>query len=246
MNSVNRTVVTTAATALLALSVLTFLVITGTLDHRFPPWIPGPDAAQAAPAPRPDTEAPLPWPAPGPLRAAGVATAEDAWLEDELRSLGQLSAAQALMAAIACIATAGAAMVTVWMECRGENRRGVGAELLVSATPTAIATVEARSVRYLAEAAASGNVAVEHSMCGLHTKATSPPGGPQHIDISCRPTLTTGSSLPQVSRDLEERIRNTVQNSTGLVVEKVNIRGARFAPLPKGKLLNIPTTGGGR
>ena len=208
------------------------------------PWIAtDPESDLAAPTPEPGDEPPGSAAIPA-AQAQGLP--KEPWLENELNAIGDMTLGDRMLTALAMVGLAGGALALLWVELNGAGGRTTRRSLLVATTELSVATIDAESVRLLAENAAAGNPHTERVRCTLHTKGQGPPEGPQHLDVTCRPVLRPGSSMPEASQDIEDRIREALTRGTGLVVEKVTIAGARFAPLPKGRMIDSPRAGGQR
>ena len=89
--------------------------------------------------------------------------------------------------------------------------------LLISSTEEGIATIERESVCELAEKTASTIRAVSDIKCSVRRKAAG-------LAISCCPVLTLGSNIPEVSAELQNKIKEAVEQLTGLPVAEVDIK----------------------
>ena len=235
MNTVNRTIVTAAAAAVLMAATAALLVTMGLVDYRFPPWIPDtgwythPQLVESEDGTPAEDASALPL----------LVLRPDVFLEPELRHLSHLGFQDRAMAILATLAVMGAMAILISLQTPrkgGSNRPG----LLVSDTEIGTSTVNRESVRMLAEVAGATDGQINQVNCRIRQKKNAPPGGPDRIEIVCIPHLKMGASLERVRDHLQERVKDTVEKSTGLVVERVHVSGARFDPLPKSRLLESP------
>ena len=235
MNVLNRTIVTAAAAAVLIAATAALLVIIGLLGYRFPPWIPDTgwhiqhQMVESEDGSLVQDHSSLPI----------LILREDVFLEPELRQLSRLELTERVAATLAALATIGAMGILIALQI---PRRGDGKtpSLLVSETDKGTSTINRESVKMLAEVAGAADGQVNNISCRIRQQKRAPPGGPDRIEIVCMPHLTMGASLERVRDNLQERVKETVEGSTGLVVERVHISGATFNPLPKSRLLESP------
>ena len=235
MNAVNRTIVTAAAAAVLMAAAAALLVTMGLVDYRFPPWIPDTGwHIQHQPAESDDgtlaedtSALPL------------LVLRPDVFLEPELRHLSHLGLQDRSLATLATLAVIGAMAILIYLQTPRKGERNMHS-LLVSDTEIGTSTVNRESVRMLAEIAGATDGQINQVNCRIRQKKQAPPGGPDRIEIVCMPRLKMGASLERVRDHLQERVKDTVEKSTGLVVERVHVSGARFDPLPKSRLLESP------
>lgn len=241
MNAFNRAVVTAAAAAVLLMSATALMVALGVVDHRFPPWIPN-DESRITPTPPELNGNGAPTPQATPVEQIAR---PDTWLETELRALSEMNVIQKGATAIAVLAIIGITAFLIKLEViNTEGKRG--ANLLISDSENGTTTVDSKSIQALAEATGGGNGQVNSITCRMRVKKPGPPQGPDRLEIICRPHLRMGANLESVTDDLQTRIKEAVENSTGLVVEKVHLSGVRFDPLDRGRMLEIPERRSGR
>ncbi len=89
--------------------------------------------------------------------------------------------------------------------------------LLISSTEQGITTIDRDSVCELAEKAAANVHNVRDVSCSVGERA----GG---LLISCRPSVALGSNIPEISAELQSKIREEVELLTGLPVAEVDVK----------------------
>lgn len=89
--------------------------------------------------------------------------------------------------------------------------------LLISSTEQGITTIDKNSVCVLAEKTAATLHYVRDVKCSIGQRT----GG---LLISCRASVALGSNIPEVSAELQNKIREAVEQSTGLRVVEVDVR----------------------
>ena len=150
----------------------------------------------------------------------------DAWFYHQLKGLADFDGdAQAITIAVAVV-VAIATLVVLFIEVRPIiRRRGT---LEISLTPQGILTVDANSVQLLAERTGISNRNVSSLRCRLRVRRRRSVAGPASISIACYPRLVLGSNVQEVGDDLQTRIKEVVQDLTGLAVLQVNVVRVRF------------------
>ena len=150
----------------------------------------------------------------------------EAWFYAELQGLADFTGgAQAVTIGVS-IAVAVVMLGLFLLEIRHLRRREV--QLPISATAEGFLTIEASSVRLLAERTGIINRNVSSLRCRLGIRRRPPTGDAASIVIECYPRLLLGSDVQEVRDDLQTRIKNTVQRLTGLVVLQVNVVRVRY------------------
>jgi hypothetical protein len=94
---------------------------------------------------------------------------------------------------------------------------GMPASLLISSGENGIITIDAASVCVLAEHTAANARGVHRARCRLKQSG----GG---LLISCQVSLALGSGILEIGVDLRSRIKEVVEQLTGLSVAQVDIR----------------------
>lgn len=86
----------------------------------------------------------------------------------------------------------------------------------ISSTEAGIVTVDRDSIILLAEKTALGAHNVSVATCNVVETGLG-------LIISCRAYVALGSSIPDVSKEVQEKIREAVEQLTGLTVSEVNV-----------------------
>ena len=148
------------------------------------------------------------------------------WFERELEGLADLSSRDQTIAIVVTIAVALAMLAVLFLEVTTLNKKET--LLPVSTNPEGVLSIEASSVRLLAERTAGNNRDVNSIRCKLAVRRRTAPGGPASISISCYPRVILGSNVREIRDDLQVRIKEAVQEMTGLIVLQVNVVNVRY------------------
>ena len=151
---------------------------------------------------------------------------EEAWFYAELKGVADFTGGDQAVTIVVAIVVAVVMLGLFLLEVRHLRRREV--RLPVSATPEGFLTIEASSVRLLAERTGIVNRNVSSLRCRLGVRKRPPTGDAASIIIECYPRLLLGTDVQEVRDDLQTRIKNTVQRLTGLIVLQVNIVQVRY------------------
>ena len=155
----------------------------------------------------------------------------------ELRWLAQLGLLGQTISVAASLAVIVLMLGLLAFETMGATRRRE-TPLLISSTGLGLLSVEPASIRTLVEHTGSANRSVFDLRCRLNVRRKTPPGGPDHIIISCQPNLEMGADLTEVRDDLQARVKEVVERLTGLAVERVHITRVRYERLPEHRLID--------
>ena len=90
--------------------------------------------------------------------------------------------------------------------------------LPIPSTDQGTATIDPTSVRLLAEGTGAGSRNVRGVRCSVEQT----PGGP--LVIRCRATVALGANVPEVSAELQSKIKEQIEQLTGLRVAQVDVR----------------------
>jgi hypothetical protein len=172
------------------------------------------------------------------LAAAGVTdpdflpggTAEmpsDAWFYHQLKGLDDFSGTGQAVSIVVPIVVGILMLGLLFFELRPILVRRPQL-LQVSSSVAGVLTVEAASVRLLAERTGISNRQIGSLRCRLRVRSRPATGGPASITITCHPRLVLGSDLREVRDDLQTRIKEAVERLTGLTVMQVNVAGAKY------------------
>ena len=151
---------------------------------------------------------------------------EEAWFYAELKGVADFTGGDQAVTIVVAIVVAVVMLGLFLLEVRQLRRCEV--RLPVSATPEGFLTIEASSVRLLAERTGIVNRNVSSLRCRLGVRRRPPTGDAASIIIECYPRLLLGTDVQEVRDDLQTRIKNTVQRLTGLIVLQVNIVQVRY------------------
>ena len=150
---------------------------------------------------------------------------EDAWFYEQLRGVRDFSGADQAVAIAATVIVALVMLAVIPLEFTPFRRRRT---LGISSTQEGMLTVDANSVRLLTERTGIVNRNVSSIRCRLVVKGRPPGGGPASIVIMCYPRVILGSNLPEVRDDLQTRIKQVVEQLTGLTVLQVHVVRVRY------------------
>ena len=151
----------------------------------------------------------------------------EGWFDRELTDLANFTGSAEIISIVVPIVVGLVMLVVLALEFRGLlGRREV--LLPVSATEQGTLNVEASSVQLLAERTGSINRNVTSLRCRLALMRGSPPRGPARIVIACRPLVVLGTNVQELRDDLQSRIKEVVEQLTGLHVERVDVRRVRY------------------
>lgn len=100
--------------------------------------------------------------------------------------------------------------------------------LVVASSEEGVSTIDRESVRELAEKTAVNFRDVQRVTCSVKEKADG-------LLISCQAWVTMGTNIPEISGELKDTIRSSVEQLTGLTVREVDVR-ARYEPVEARRL----------
>lgn len=156
------------------------------------------------------------------LVAAGVVTPDVLpyeWFESQLQTVADATGGSlAAIIAISVIIALGM-IVLLFFEF---TPSGKPVSLVISSTENGVITIDVESVCVLAEHTAASARGVHRVRCRVKESA----GG---LLISCRASLALGSNILEIGADLRSKIKEVVEQLTGLPVEQVDIR-TRYEP----------------
>ncbi len=139
------------------------------------------------------------------------------WFQSPLESAATSTGGeQALYIAIPIIVGLAMLGLLLMQFITGGQRRA----LMISSTNEGLAMIDRDSVRTLAERTAASNRDVRNVRCDILDRDGS-------LEVVCRTTVYMGSNLPEVSADLQRRIKEVVEYSVGLPVAHVDVQ-ARY------------------
>ncbi len=157
---------------------------------------------------------------------------QDAWFYHQLNGLADFGDGDLTVTLVATIAAGVLMLGVLLLEVRPLFKKRM--VLLISDSPDGGSTIEVASVRLLAERTGIVNRQVN----SLHCKVR--PGrrgiGPSSVSIACYPRLVLGSSTEEVRDDLQTRIKESVEQLTGLNVLRVDVY-SKFDRGDEGRLI---------
>ena len=160
----------------------------------------------------------------------------NSWFESELRELALLEQPWKAISIAGALAGIGLMLLLLAFQVRGGGwRREM--PLLVSSTDLGSLSVDPASIRTLVEHTGMTNRSVVDLTCRLSVRRKTPPGGPDHITISCQPRLEMGADLREVRDDIQCKVKEVVERLTGLEVGRVHLTRARYERLPDNRLI---------
>ena len=151
--------------------------------------------------------------------------AEDAWFYEQLRGVRDFSGGAQATTIVVTIIVALAMLALTSLELMPPRRRQA---LGISLTQEGALTVDADSVQFLTERTGIINRNVSSIRCRLVVPKRASGGGAASIIILCYPRVTLGSNLQEIRDDLQTRIKQAVEELTGLTVLKVHVVRVRY------------------
>ena len=160
---------------------------------------------------------------------------DQAWFHSELRGVDRFGGTAQAVTIVVTIVVGLVMLAVLFLELI--SLRGRPALLRISSTSNGDLNIEESSVRLLAERVGSSNRNISSLRCRLRRSRRHTMGGPASIYISCYPRVVLGSNVPQVRDDLQTRIKDAVQQLTGLNVLQVHVVRVRFDRADDSRLL---------
>ena len=161
----------------------------------------------------------------------------DSWFEDELRGLANFDNTGKIISIVAVVAVAIAMVAVIYIEAlplmSGPDT------LQISDTPEGAMNIEASSVRLLAERVGSSNRNIDSLHCRIRARGRPLGGGASSISITCYPRVILGSDVREIRDDLQTRIKQSVQNLTGLTVLRVHVVRVRYHRDDSSRLMGV-------
>ncbi len=116
---------------------------------------------------------------------------------------------------------------------------GRGGALPVSSTDAGALNVDAASIRDLAERTGSSNRDIISLRCDLtRLRKKNQPSAPATIVITCYPRVSMGADIRGLRDDLQARVKEVVERSTGLDVERVDVARVRYQQDRRDRLMD--------
>ena len=136
------------------------------------------------------------------------------WFDSQFQEAADSSGGEVAAIITTCIAIALATAVLLIYEII-PMRRPV--KYLIGSSEQGISTIDRDSIRELVESTAMSFQNVRDVRCKV-VKST---GG---LIISCRSQLSLGTNLSEITSELQSKIKNTVEELTGLTVLQINVK----------------------
>ena len=153
--------------------------------------------------------------------------AEDqAWFYSELRGVDRFGGTGQAVTIVVDVVVGVVMLALLFLELI--SLRSKPALLAISSASRGALNIEESSVRLLAERVGISNRNITSLRCRLRKGRRPPVGGPASITISCYPRMVLGSNVPDMRDDLQTRIKDAVQQLTGLNVLQVNVMRVRY------------------
>ena len=150
----------------------------------------------------------------------------NSWFEDELLGLANFDSTGKSISIIVAVAVAIAMVAVVYFETM--PLMGGPDTLQISDTTQGTMNIEATSVRLLAERVGISNRNVDSLHCRIRARGRPLGGGASSISITCYPRVILGSDVREIRDDLQTRIKQSVQDLTGLTVLRVHVVRVRY------------------
>ena len=160
---------------------------------------------------------------------------QDAWFYHQLNGLADFDDGDLTITLVASIAAGVLMLGVLLLQVRPLFRKQ--AVLLINDSPEGGSTIEVASVRLLAERTGIVNRQVNSLRCKVRPGRRGRAGiGPSSISIACYPRLVLGSSTEEIRDDLQTRIKESVEQLTGLKVLRVDVY-SKFDRGDEGRLI---------
>lgn len=147
------------------------------------------------------------------------------WFEPQLQRVADATGASAIGIIAVAVVIALGMIAMLFFEFVPLRSPG---PLLISSTEDGIITMDAESICVLAEATAANIHSVHHVKCHVREKTGV-------LLISCRPLVVLGTSIPEVGVELQSKIKEAVEQLTGLAVAQVDIK-IKYKPVEARRL----------
>ena len=179
------------------------------------------------------TEAVAPDFLPGGSYSPDGALVQASWFQPQLEDLAAYSGPAEVTTIAISIAVAAVMLAVLVMEL-GAGQRAVS--LLISIAGDGGLSIDEDSVRYLAERTGLSNRQVMALRCRVQVQGRRSLA-PARVVITCFPRVNLGSNIQEVRDDLSQRIKETVEELTGLQVLRVDVARVRYDKADTAKLM---------
>ena len=165
-------------------------------------------------------------------------SSSEAWFYDQLLGLSEFTGADQAVTVAVSIVVGLFALALFALEIRPLLPR-TPESLQISAGDRGVSTVHVDSIRLLAERTGSTNRNVNSIRCRLRVTRRPAGGGPATVNIACYPRVQLGSDLPEIRDDLQLRVKEVVEQLTGLTVSRVHVARIKYDRNGDSRLLGV-------
>ena len=169
---------------------------------------------------------------PGGVVADGLVS-EESWFQSELEDLTSYEGSARVISMAISIAVAAVMLLVLLAEWRVGQKT---MSLLISVTGEGGLSIEEDSVRYLAERTGQSNRNVTRLRCGVRIQGRRNVA-PARVIITCYPRVILGSNVQEIRDDLQQRVKDSVESLTGLLVDRVDVARVRYERGDSSKLM---------
>ena len=169
---------------------------------------------------------------PGGVVADGLVS-EESWFQSELENLASYEGSARVISMAISIAVAAVMLLVLLAEWRVGQKT---MSLLISVTGEGGLSIEEDSVRYLAERTGQSNRNVTRLRCGVRIQGRRNVA-PARVIITCYPRVILGSNVQEIRDDLQQRVKDSVESLTGLLVDRVDVARVRYERSDSSKLM---------
>ena len=158
---------------------------------------------------------------------------EESWFQSELEDLASYEGSARVISMAISIAVAAVMLLVLLAEWRVGQKT---MSLLISVTGEGGLSIEEDSVRYLAERTGQSNRNVTRLRCGVRIQGRRNVA-PARVIITCYPRVILGSNVQEIRDDLQQRVKDSVESLTGLLVDRVDVARVRYERSDSSKLM---------
>ena len=158
---------------------------------------------------------------------------EESWFQSELEDLASYEGSARVISMAISIAVAAVMLLVLLAEWRVGQKT---MSLLISVTGEGGLSIEEDSVRYLAERTGQSNRNVTRLRCGVRIQGRRNVA-PARVIITCYPRVVLGSNVQEIRDDLQQRVKDSVESLTGLLVDRVDVARVRYERSDSSKLM---------
>ena len=169
---------------------------------------------------------------PGGVVADGLVS-EESWFQSELEDLASYEGSARVISMAISIAVAAVMLLVLLAEWRVGQKT---MSLLISVTGEGGLSIEEDSVRYLAERTGQSNRNVTRLRCGVRIQGRRNVA-PARVILTCYPRVILGSNVQEIRDDLQQRVKDSVESLTGLLVDRVDVARVRYERSDSSKLM---------